>query len=74
MPKPIIHCLGFFPDYETMFFNQVQSDRFDVIVFNPSQITDQVTWFKRLPRFFKIYGIKPLLKNILEKILKIFLF
>lgn len=70
MSKPVIHCVGFFPDYETMFFNQVQSDRFDVIVFNPSQITDQVTWFKRLPRFFKNIWHKAIIKKYLRENIK----
>ena len=65
MSKPVIHCLGFFPDYEAMFFNQVQSDRFDVVVFNLSQMTDQVSWFKRLPRFFRNVWHKAIIKKYL---------
>lgn len=67
MSKPVMHCVGFFPDYETMFFNQVQSDFFDVQVFNPNQITQQVTWFKRLPRFFKNIWHKAIFKKYLRE-------
>lgn len=65
MSKPVIHCLGFFPDYETLFFSQVQSDLFDVFVFNPNQIVEHVAWFKRLPRIFRNIWHKAIIKKYL---------
>ena len=55
MQRTKICFIGFFPDYEHYFFKSLNSEEFDVRIFNPLDKTSNINWFKIC---VKDYGCK----------------
>lgn len=67
MQKQKVCFLGFFPDYEYLFFREIENDTLDISFFNPIDITDTKKWFKKLPRYFKNKYHRKLIKKHIKK-------
>ena len=67
MQQQKICFLGFFPDYEYLFFREINDETLDIRFFNPIDITDKKKWFKKLPRYFKNKYHKKLIKKHIKE-------
>ena len=67
MKKQKVCFLGFYPDYEYLFFREINDTSLDISFFNPKDITDKKSWFNKLPRFIKNKLQKRLIKNYIKK-------
>ncbi|OXL26640.1 hypothetical protein [Psychrobacter sp. DAB_AL32B] len=75
MQKQKVCFLGFFPDYEYLFFKEIENETLDISFFNPIDITETKKWFKKLPRYFKNkYHRKLIKKHIKENTNTTFIF
>lgn len=67
MKQQKICFLGSFPDYEYLFFREINHASLDIDFFNPKDITDQISWFPKLPRFFRNKYQKQLIKQHIKQ-------
>ncbi len=67
MNQQKICFLGFYPDYEYLFFREINDANLDISFFNPKDVTDKKLWFNKLPRFIKNTLQKQLIKNHIKK-------
>ena len=75
MQRTKICFIGFFPDYEHYFFKSLNSEEFDVRIFNPLDKTSNINWFKWLPRLFRNIWHKQLIRQYINaNIDEIFIF
>ncbi len=67
MQKQKVCFLGFFPDYEYLFFREIKNETLDISFFNPIDITDTKKWFEKLPRYFKNKYHRKLIKKHIKE-------
>lgn len=66
MQKQKVCFLGFFPDYEYLFFKEIDNESLDISFFNPLDVTKKKLWFKKLPRYFKNKYHKKIIKAYIK--------
>lgn len=59
--------IGFFPDYEKIFFENSSSNLFNVRCYNPIEETNCLLGFEYLPRFIRNWVHKQKIKNYITK-------
>lgn len=59
--------IGFFPDYEKLFFENASSSLFDVKCYNPIEDTNYLLGFEYLPRFIRNWIHKQKIKSYIKK-------
>lgn len=63
-----IHCIGFWPDYETLFFQQARLSACDVMIFNPLDHVSLKAGFRYWPRPMRNAICKQAIKRYLQTV------
>ncbi|MBF4520038.1 hypothetical protein [Acinetobacter towneri] len=58
--------IGFFPDYEKYFFQNIETEGINAVSFNPMDLTGGISYFHKLPRFIRNWYHKKLIQKYIQ--------